>query len=162
MKYVFQVEQMEEIKQARRRNRDKQIERRLKVLELRSEGMGLEAIAERVGFHRSYVSSIIKKYFEEGLAAVAEKHDKGNRRNMSVEKESALLEQYQEKGEQGQLVEIEAIETAYEKEVGHRIGSGQIYRVLHRHGWRKVMPRSRHPQKAREEEIESSKKLTKK
>jgi len=44
--------------------------------------------------------------------------------------------------------------------VGHRISSGQIYRVLHRHDWRKVMPRSRHPKKASEEVIATSKKLT--
>ena len=157
MRYEFQAEQRQEIKQARKRNRDKQIERRLQVLELRSAGMQLKEIAEKVVFHRSYVSSLIKKYFEEGLTAVAEKHYRGNRRNMSLEKESAFLEQYQEKGEQGQLVEIREIEAAYEREVGHRIGSGQIYRVLHQHGWRKVMPRSRHPQKASEEEIESSK-----
>jgi hypothetical protein len=30
---------------------------------------------------------------------------------------------------------------------------GQIYRVLERHGWRTVMPRSQHPDKASEEEI---------
>ncbi|MDE7249890.1 MAG: winged helix-turn-helix domain-containing protein, partial [Lachnospiraceae bacterium] len=33
-----------------------------------------------------------------------------------------------------------------------------IYCVLKRHGWRKVMPRSRHPKKASEEVIETSKK----
>ncbi|MCI8758540.1 MAG: winged helix-turn-helix domain-containing protein [Oscillospiraceae bacterium] len=36
----------------------------------------------------------------------------------------------------------------------------QIYCVLHRHGWRKVMPRSKHPKKASEDEIAASKKLT--
>ena len=140
MRYEFKAEQRQEIEQARGRNRNKQIDRRLKVLELRSEGMQLKEIAERTGFHRSYVRGLIKKYFEEGLTAVGEKHYSGNRRNMSLEKESAFLEQYREKGEQGQLVEIREMEAAYEKEVGHRIGSGQIYRVLHRHGWQKVMP----------------------
>ena len=31
--------------------------------------------------------------------------------------------------------------------------------VLERHGWRKVMPRSKHPQKASDEAIEASKKI---
>ena len=44
------------------------------------------------------------------------------------------------------------------KGIGHSIGTSQIYYVLHRHGWRKVMPRSRHPKKASEEVIETSKK----
>ena len=47
----------------------------------------------------------------------------------------------------------------YEEKVGHPIGNSQIYRVLHRHNWRKVMPRSKHPNKASEEVIEASKKL---
>lgn len=51
---------------------------------------------------------------------------------------------------------------AYEERVGHSIGSSQIYRVLERHGWRKVMPRSKHPKKASEEVIAISKKLKKK
>lgn len=54
------------------------------------------------------------------------------------------------------------IEIAYEKAVGHHISSGQIYRVLWRHGWRKVMLRSKHPKKASEEVIEASKKSSKK
>ena len=52
--------------------------------------------------------------------------------------------------------------SSYEQAVGHRTGGSQIYYVLRRHGWRKVMPRSKHPKKASEEVIETSKKLKKK
>ncbi|MBR4040361.1 MAG: winged helix-turn-helix domain-containing protein [Clostridia bacterium] len=40
-----------------------------------------------------------------------------------------------------------------------KVSDTQIYYVLHRHGWRKIMPRSRHPKKASEEAIEASKNL---
>jgi len=79
---------------------------------------------------------------------------------MSVEEEALFLEQFHEMAEQGHMLDIHKIRDAYEKEVGHRIGCAQVYRVLHRHGWRKVMPRSKHPKKASEEVIETSKKLT--
>ena len=79
---------------------------------------------------------------------------------MSFEEEAAFLKQYEKVAENGNLVSISEMAIAYEKAVGHPIGSGQIYRVLHRHGWRKGMPRSRHPKKATEEVIEASKKLT--
>lgn len=69
------------------------------------------------------------------------------------------LKQFKAKAEKGQLVEISEIKEAYDKAIGHKSGSAQIYRVLHRHGWRKVMPRSKHPQKASNEAIEASKKL---
>ena len=160
MKYKFNQEDFELIKAARKQNRDKQIDKRLSVLALRCEGMTQEGIAKQTGFHRSHVSNLIRKYFEEGLDAIVEKHYGGNRRNMSFKEEAAFLEEYSQKAEDGHIVSVQDMARAYEEKVGHSISSGQIYRVLKRHKWRKVMPRSRHPKKASEEVIETSKKLT--
>ena len=55
---------------------------------------------------------------------------------------------------------VDDIKKKYEDKVDHKISSGQIYRVLKRHEWRKVMPRARHPKSAGPEAIEASKKLT--
>ena len=162
MKYKFSSEQYAEIKAAQKANRDKQIENRLKVLVLRCEGKSLQEIASATGYCHAHISNLIRKYHEEGLQAVSEKHYPGNRRNMSIEEERAFLEQYCQLAEQGSILDIREVEKAYAEKVGHSIGSGQIYRVLQRHGWRKVMPRSKHPKKASEEVIETSKKLTQK
>ena len=162
MKYEFSSEQYAEIKAAQKANRDKQIENRLKVLALRCEGKSLQEIASATGYCHAYISNLIRKYHEEGLQAVSEKHYRGNRRNMSIEEERAFLEQYRQLAEQGHILDIREIEKAYAEKVGHNIGSGQIYRVLQGHGWRKVLPRSKHPKKASEEVIETSKKLTRK
>ena len=160
MKYKFSPEDYEQIKKAQKNNRDKQIDKRLQVLKMRCEGMTQNQIAETTGFHRSHVSSLIRKYFEEGLSSIATKHYTGNHRNMSYADEEALLAPFKAQAEAGNLVEISEIKEAYRKAVGHSIGTSQIYYVLHRHGWRKVMPRSRHPKKADEEVIATSKKLT--
>ena len=162
MKYKISEEQYVEIKAAQKANRDKQIENRQKVLALRYEGKKLDEIAAATGFHHAHISNLIRKYFEEGLPAIAEKHYSGNRRNMSIEEETAFLEPYRQEAEEGHILETGEIKRAYEEKVGHPVGNGQIYRVLERHGWRKVMPRSQHPKKASEEVIETSKKLTKK
>jgi len=79
---------------------------------------------------------------------------------MSYEQEAELLARYEEQAVSGQIIETSEIKKAYEQKVGHRIGGQQIYRVLARHGWRKVMPRSKHPKKVDDEAIEASKKLT--
>lgn len=160
MKYEFNKEQQAEIKAARQVNRDKQIDKRLEVLELRCKGVSQKEISEKTGYHRSHVCNLIKMYFEKGLQAVAETHYVGNRRNMSFEEEAEILERFKQKAEQGQMIDIREIEKAYQERIDHRIGHGQIYCVLHRHGWRKIMPRSKHPKKASEEVIETSKKLT--
>ena len=160
MKYQYTREQYAEIQAARKANRDKRIDKRLRVLALRCEGSSLKDISSATGFAISHISNLIRMYSEKGLNAVAGNHYHGNRRNMSKEEEAALLDQFQKKAEQGQMVDIRAIADAYEKSVCHPISNGQIYRVLRRHGWRKVMPRSRHPKKADDEVIATSKKLT--
>ena len=157
MKYKFNEEQRAEIKAARKVNREKQIDKRLEVPELRCEGVIQKEIAEKTGYHRSHVCNLIKMYLEKGLQAVAETHYVGNRRNMSFEEEAETLEQFRQKAEQGQMIDIREIEKAYQEKVDHPMGHGQIYCVLNRHVWRKIMPRSKHPKKASEEVIETSK-----
>ena len=78
---------------------------------------------------------------------------------MSMEEEAELLAPFKAEAEAGRVVEVSRIKAAYIEKVGHSIGSGQIYYVLKRQGWRKVMPRSQHPNKASEEAIDASKKL---
>ena len=102
----------------------------------------------------------MSKYIHGGLEAIVGNHYPGNRRNMSFQEEEALLEPFKAQAEKGQMLDTAELEKRYEEAVGHRIGSFQIYCVLQRHDWRKVMPRSKHPKKASEEVIETSKKLT--
>lgn len=93
------------------------------------------------------------------MGYIIENKYKGNHRNLSYEEEKQLLQHFAKKSEQGQVVETKEIKELYEQTVGHPIGRGHIYYVLKRHGWRKIMPRSKHPKKASEEAIEASKKL---
>ena len=82
-KYTFTAEQAAEIEAARRANKDKKIEARLKVLALRADGKSLSDITEITGYHRSHVSGLIRQYFEEGITSITQKHYGGNHRNMS-------------------------------------------------------------------------------
>ena len=159
MRYKFTEEQKAEIVEARRKNKEKQTEKRLYALLQRAEGMKLEEIAKQTGYQRCTVSVLIRKYFQNGLEAIVGNHCGGNRRNMSIEQEAALLEKHREKAEQGHMLDVQELKRDYEREAGHPISSGQIYRVLQRHGWRKVMPRSAHPKRASGAEAAASKKL---
>ena len=158
--YRFTALDKEIIEKARKANKDKRAESRLKALALKCDGKSASEIAAATGFCKAYITQLIAKYRDGGIEAIAGNHYGGNRRNMSYEEESALLEPFTESAEKGQMIEVSEIKRAYEKAVGHKIGGNQIYLVLKRHGWRKIMPRSRHPQKADEEAIEASKKLT--
>ena len=157
--YEISQSQLQEIEAARKKNRNKNVERRLYVLVMRAEGRSLEEISEKTGYHISTASKLIARYMRDGISAIAENHYKGNRRNMSFEEEAAILAPFIERAERGEMVDIKEIAAAYQKAVPHKISDTQIYYVLHRHGWRKIMPRSRHPKKASEEAIEASKEL---
>ena len=160
--YRYSEEDRQIITAARKRNKDKRAEKRLYALELRAEGKSAEEVSAATGFHRAYISQLTAKYLSGGIEAISGNHYGGNRRNMSMEEEALLLGPFLEKAEKGQIVEVSEIKASYEQAVGHKIGGSQIYYVLGRHGWRKVMPRSKHPQKASEEVIATSKKLKKK
>ena len=161
-KYEFKKEELMRISEARRKNKDKRVERRLRVLELQAEGKSAKETSEVTGYCEAYIHQLVAKYRDHGLEALTENHYGGNHRNMSEEEEAAILAPFKARAEKGELVGIREMDSAYRSAVNHKVGEGQIYAVLKRHGWRKVMPRSRHPKKASEEVIEASKKLTKK
>ena len=156
--YRYSEAERETIKAARKKNKDKRVEKRLHALELRANGKSAEEVSAATGFHKAYISRLTAKYRSGGIEAIVENHCGGNHRNMSAEEEALLLKPFQEEAEKGQIVEVSKIKAQYEEAVGHSIGGSQIYYVLKRNGWRKVMPRSKHPNKASEEAIAASKK----
>jgi len=159
--YQITKKQVDELEIARKENKDKNVEKRLKALLLRAQGMKRTEVASQTEFAASYISELTAKYCNQGLSAIVENHCGGNHRNLSFAEEEALLEPFKKLAESGQIVEVSEILAAYETKLGRPAGSNsQIYYVLARHGWRKVMPRSKHPNKASEEVIEASKKLT--
>jgi len=160
IRYNFSEEEIREIVEARRENKDKRAEARLKALELRAKGATGKEVAEATGFHAAYVSQLVNRYRNHGIEAISGNHYGGNHRNMSIEEEAAILAPFRERAEKGEIIEVKEIEAAYQAAVDHPISVSQIYFVLYRHGWRKVIPRSRHPKKASDEAMEASKKLS--
>ena len=158
-KYKISDEETKKIKEVRKRIKDKKVDKRLHAVQLRGEGMKNQEIAEKLDTTHRMVSSWVSAYAKGGIEALLAKKRIGNHRNMSLEEEKEFLSKYFIQAEKGQIVEVNEIKKEYIEKVGHSISNEQIYRVLHRHNWRKVMPRSKHPKKASEEAIEASKKL---
>ena len=160
-RYKISDEEKATIEKARQETKNKNVDRRLRVLQLHAEGMKHKEIAEKTEYTKLYISELVNKYRKNGLSAIIDNHYQGNNRNMSFAEEEALLEPFKEAAMSGQIVEVSAIKKAYEEALGRSLEKdrGIIYRLLDRHEWRKVMPRSKHPNKASDEEIEASKKL---
>jgi hypothetical protein len=64
---------------------------------------------------------------------------------MSREEEEALLMPFLETAKKGGVLVVAPLKEAYERAVGHQVPDSTVYRVLVRHGWRKLAPDKRHP-----------------
>lgn len=159
--YRFTEEQREELNAAEKKNKDKNVHKRLVALIKRAEGESREKAGMASGLSLNQISFLTAKYMNKGIEAIVEQHYTSHNQNMSFDEESALLEQFRLAAESGQVISVSEIKKAYDNALGRVTNETQIYNVLRRHNWRKVMPRSRHPKKATNEAIEASKKLSK-
>ena len=139
--------------------KDKNVSRRLRVLMMSYEGHSAAETAKILGINRSNVYQQYRKYEAEGLKGFTASKYGGNHRALTEEAEKEILEQFEKMAEAGQVVTAQDSKRAFDKVRGKDTGRGYIYMRWQRHGWRKVMPRSKHPKAANEEACEASKKL---
>lgn len=78
---------------------------------------------------------------------------------MSFEEEAKFLEQYIEASVKGEVVTVKEMFIAYQEKVGKSTSLTSFYKMIKRHGWRKLMPRPHHSKKAGADEIAASKKI---
>lgn len=88
-----------------------------------------------------------KKRFLEGGEATLMAEGWGGRRNavLSEAEEAELVAGFVKAAGDGELITANAVIAAVAKRTGRRVDPTTVYRMLERHGWRKVMPRPRHP-----------------
>ena len=123
-----------------------QLQRIQCVLLRARQGMNSEQIAQVIGWNAGWVRQVWAAFLHHGPQAVISKARGGRlRANLTVEQERALVESFEVKARAGGLLVVSDIHAAYEREVGHAVPKSTIYRMLARHGWRKVAPRPRHP-----------------
>jgi transposase len=98
----------------------------------------------RVG--RSTVWTWLHAYNQHGPAGIAAR-DRGGRRDafFTLDEECALLASLEAQAARGEFVVAAQLRGAVERAVGHAVSWAYVGRLLHRHRWRKVAPRPRHP-----------------
>lgn len=115
-------------------------------------------IAQALGWQPQSVRQLQSDYAREGEAVLWGKPTGGRRHaHFTVEQEKALLAPFLERAQAGGVLVVAPVQAAYEKALGRSVHPSVVYRALHRQGWRKVVPRPRHP-KASEEVREAFKK----
>lgn len=82
-----------------------------------------------------------------GSAEAGKGSTRGGRRHayMTPEEESEFLRPWEEEAASGGILVVPPIRAAFERRVGRRVHAATVYRMLARHGWRKIAPDSIHP-----------------
>jgi hypothetical protein len=71
---------------------------------------------------------------------------------LSEEQEAQLLSTFASLAGQGGVVEASMLRRTYEEKVGAKVARSTVYRLLARHGWRKLVPRPYHPDASRQQQ----------
>lgn len=158
--YTIGTDEYQRLVEAEKQCKDKRTSKKLCVLLTRFKGISIAETAVRMNCSESKVKRLVAAYRKNGLEDFMKNKYKGNHRSLSEAEEKEILSRFEKMAEAGQVISGQDIKRAFNERLGKDTGRGYIYTVLKRHGWRKVMPRSRHPKKASEEAIEASKKLT--
>ena len=120
--------------------------------------------AKEIGLHTGLatqsVHNLVSLYNRFGSKAI-ETPGKGGRKHsyLSFEEEADFLKSFEDKALTGQIATANEIKLTLEEKLGHSIHKTTVYRMLKRHGWRKIAPRPYHIQSKKEEQ-ESFKKTS--
>ncbi|HEX2243797.1 MAG TPA: winged helix-turn-helix domain-containing protein [Gammaproteobacteria bacterium] len=99
------------------------------------------------GLRLQTVRNIHSAYLKDGEEVLHLKGQGGRSHfNLTSEEEDRFLAAFEVDGELGDIVEVGRLHRAYEVKIGRKVPKSTIYRLLHRHGWRKLAPRGKHPE----------------
>lgn len=157
---AFPEGSVEKLRVALKQAKKKSEYERLQCLWLRASlGLSADQVATALGWQPTSVRRLQAQYLREG-EAVLRTVGRGGRRhqNLTPEEEQELLQRFRSPAERGGILEVSRVRQAYEEQIGHRVPKSTVYRMLARHGWRKIAPRPRHPQAdvARQEDFKKN------
>jgi transposase len=67
------------------------------------------------------------------------------RQTLSIDEERDFLAPWSEQAKIGGVLTVPPIRQSLEEKIGRRVNISTVYRILGRHGWRKVEPDTHHP-----------------
>jgi transposase len=109
-------------------------------------GLSCQQIATVLGWHPGSVRNLPARVLREGVAVLEQPGRGGRHRaHLTTAEEEALLADFCFVAGQGGMVEAGPLRVAYEKQLEHPVVKSTLYRLLARHGWRKLAPRPYHP-----------------
>jgi transposase len=109
-------------------------------------GSSAAEIARLLGWSVATVHVMHSRYAKEG-ETLFDVRGRGGRHHeyLTTAQEQELLAPFAQRAEAGGMLTVAEIQQAYRQHTGRDVARSTIYRLLDRHGWRKLAPRPRHP-----------------
>lgn len=150
---------VDDIKQLMDSSKSKEEFRRCQAVYLRIvKQMPASDIADITGFSLSHIYKIHSQCGKEGISCLGSSSKGGRYRSyLSLDEETAMLGEIEKVAVKGGIVEISKVRKLFEEKAGRQVALYTAYRLLHRHGWRKIVPRPYHP-KQKADDIDTFKK----
>ncbi len=110
-------------------------------------GLRDRACAELLGRSRGTIVRMRSEFRRQHFRKEPASRNWGGRRYsyMNMAQERQFLSRYFDQASHGGVLTVSEIKRAFEVLAGHKVAKTTIYRMLDRHGWRKIIPRPRHP-----------------
>lgn len=134
--------------------KDKAEYKRLRAVYLnKKEGLSATEAAKAVGTTKGVIYGLNHRYKKLGIQGLLNQ-PRGGRRwaYMSLEDEKKMLDDLANGAAQGLVVITKVIKTEAESRLGQTVSPDYAEDILHRHGWRKVAPRPKHPKSSKEDQ----------
>ena len=146
-KVEFGARQREKIASALKHAKTKEEYQRVLCLWLRAEqNLSAREIAKMLGMSFGGVRNIHSRYLRHGENILTNAPIGGRlHENMSLKEEIFLLSPFEKAAGTSGILAVSEIQKAYEKRIGCKVPPSTVYRLLARHGWRKIAPRPSHP-----------------
>jgi transposase len=110
-------------------------------------GATLEQTAELLGVSRATVPRLQARFRQGIQTGTPPPRCWGGRRRslMTFDEEKKFLEPWAQQAKAGGILVVSVIRAALAQHLGRAVKASVVYRLLDRHGWRKVAPDTHHP-----------------
>lgn len=110
-------------------------------------GATLDQTAALLGVSRASVPRLQARFRQSVQLGKFPSNNWGGRRRelMTFDEEKKFLEPWEQQAKDGGILVVSVIRAALAQHLGRAVKASVVYRLLERHGWRKVAPDTHHP-----------------
>ena len=142
---------LEEVRRRHRAEKRAVLRRRWQiVLSVQADPRSAALVARQLDCSASTVSHVVSAYNRLGPAGLEPAARRADSRQggalLGRAEQAELLEGLRAAAGAGRLVTARPVREAMEARLGRAVSASAVHRLLARHGWRKLVPRPRHPQ----------------